>query len=204
MDLMRSLGFLFAVIPVALVPALLLINQHTVWPAIITYHAYCVAVPLTCRRISPHDSETPRPWLSPTLLVTALLIAVGELGPWASVQHWLPTAWLRVVGTASPWWIFVTYSLLVNAACEEFFWRGFILPVTRIGLGGVLLWAMHVAAASVFVDVFSALWLTLPVLIAGLGWGWMRTHYKTLWPCIATHVAADLALLRIAARLTEP
>jgi membrane protease YdiL (CAAX protease family) len=60
---------------------------------------------------------------------------------------------------------------------------------------------MHAAAASIFVNAFAATLLTLPTLLAGLAWGWMRQRFGSLWPAFLTHVAADVAILRMAATL---
>ena len=38
---------------------------------------------------------------------------------------------------------------------------------------------------------------------AGLAWGWLRRRTGALWPCVITHVAADAALLRVAASLLD-
>ena len=69
--------------------------------------------------------------------------------------------------------------------------------------GGVLFWFMHAAAASIFVNAFAATCLTVPTLFAGLAWGWMRQRFGSPWPAFLTHLAADVAILRVATMLVR-
>jgi hypothetical protein len=97
----------------------------------------------------------------------------------------------------------VIYSLLVNPFSEEYFWRGFLLPKTGIIQGAMLFWLLHVMTVIIFVEPLKAILLTLPVLAAGLLWGWMRRRFGTLWPCFITHLAANMAILWIAPQVMK-
>jgi membrane protease YdiL (CAAX protease family) len=43
----------------------------------------------------------------------------------------------------------------------------------------------------------------MPTLFAGLTWGWMRQSFGSLWPAFLTHLAADVAILRVATTLVQ-
>ena len=77
------------------------------------------------------------------------------------------------------------------------------MPKTGVVWGGLLFWLMHATAAAVFVGLVAAVWVTLPALVAGLAWGWMRQTFGTLWPGLLTHLAADVAILRTASALLQ-
>jgi membrane protease YdiL (CAAX protease family) len=197
-----TLGAIFGLLPAVLVPALLLVSAESLWPAVLAYHGLCLGVPLAFRCL-PRDAgvvpATPRRWLPLTLAVCLLLLASAEaVVRRVDVKPLLPDGWEALLALAQPWWVFVAYSLLVNALLEEYFWRGFLLPRTGMIGGGVLFWVMHAAAGSVFVGTFAALVFSLPTLLAGILWGSARERFGTLWPCLLTHVAADAAILRVA------
>lgn len=205
---MSRLTIPLAFLPAMIVPLLLVIARGSLWPAVIGYHAFCVSAPLAFR-CSPREaglvlSRTAR-WLPLTVTLSVLLLAVGEAArrSISSVEPLLPAGWERLLESAHPWWAFVTYSLVVNAFCEEYLWRGFLLRKTGIVLGGAFFWLMHATAACVFIDVLAAVWLTLPALLAGWAWGWMRQRFGTLWPSLVTHLAADMAILRAASALVQ-
>jgi membrane protease YdiL (CAAX protease family) len=184
----------------------LLVASNSLWPAVIVYHALCLGAPLAFRcfaRDAGLVRSDVRLWLPLTLALSVLLLAGGELGRWVGIGPLLPAGWQRLLERAHPWWAFVTYSLVVNAFSEEYLWRGFLLPKTGVALGAALFWLMHATAASVFVGPLAAVWLTLPALLAGLAWGWMRQKFGTLWPCLFTHLAADVAVLRAASGLLQ-
>jgi len=196
-----------AFLPAVVVPVLL-VAGGSLWPAVIGYHASCVGVPLAFRcstREAGLVRSGARRWLPFTLTLSVLLLAGGEVGSrWISdVEPLLPVGWERLIECARPWWAFVTYSLVVNAFCEEYLWRGFLLPKTGIAWGAALFWLMHATAASVFVGLVAAVWVSLPALFAGVAWGWMRQRFGSLWPSLLTHLAADVAILRTASALLQ-
>lgn len=196
-----------AFLPAVVVPVLL-VAGGSLWPAVIVYHAFCVSAPLAFRcfaRESGLVRSGARRWLPLTLTLSVLLLVAGEVGSrWINdVEPLLPVGWERLLERAHPWWAFVTYSIVVNAFCEEYLWRGFLLPKTGVRWGAVLFWLMHATAASVFVGLPAAVWVTLPTLFAGVAWGWMREKFGSLWPSFLTHLAADVAILRAASALLQ-
>jgi len=193
-----------AILPLLVVPTLLVVAKGSLWPAVLGYHALCLGLPLVYRHGFTEVGFTvsnARRWVPLAGAISIAVLAVGEVGRHVNVATLLPAGWERVLSLAHPWWAFVIYSILVNAFCEEYLWRGFLLPRTGVAWGGVLFWLMHAAAATVFVDAFAATWLTVPTLFAGLVWGWMRQRFGSLWPAFLTHLAADVAILRMAATL---
>jgi len=201
---MRSRPALLAILPMVVVPTLLVIAKESLWPAVIGYHALCLGLPLVYRHGLTEAGSTvsnARRWLPLAGAVSIGVLVAGEVGRHVSLVTLLPSGWERVLSLARPWWAFVIYSIVVNAFCEEYLWRGFLLPRTGIAWGGILFWLMHAAAASIFVNAFAAIWLTVPTLFAGLAWGWMRQRFGSLWPAFLTHVAADVAILRVATTL---
>jgi membrane protease YdiL (CAAX protease family) len=195
-----------AILPLLVVPTLLVIAKGSLWPEVIGYHALCLGLPLVYRHGLTKAGFTvsnARRWLPLAGAVSIAVLAAGEVGRHVNLVTLRPAGWERVLSLAHPWWAFVVYSILVNAFCEEYLWRGFLLPRTGIALGGVLFWLMHAAAATVFVNAFAATWLTVPTLFAGLIWGWMRQRFGSLWPAFLTHLAADVAILRVATMLVR-
>ena len=201
---MRSRSALLAILPIVVVPTLLVVAKESLWPALLGYHGLCLGLPLAYR-FGPTEAgftmSNPRRWLPLAGAVSIAVLAAGEVGRHVSLVTLLPAGWERVLSLAQPRWAFVTYSVVVNAFCEEYLWRGFLLPRTGVARGGVLFGLMHAAAASIFVNPFAAAWVTLPTLFAGLAWGWMRRRFGSLWPPVLTHLAADVAILRVAATL---
>ena len=195
-----------AILPLLVVPTLLVVAKRSLWPAVLGYHALCLGLPLIYRHGLTEAGFTvsnARRWLPLAGAVSIAVLAAGEVGRHVSLVTLLPDGWERVLSLAHPWWAFVIYSIVVNAFCEEFLWRGFLLPRTGVAWGGALFWLMHAGAASIFVNAFAATCLTVPALLAGLVWGWMRQRFGSLWPAFLTHLAADIAILRVATTLVQ-
>ncbi len=196
-----------ALLPAVIVPTLLVLSKESIWPAILAYHALCVVAPLTFRcslKEAGLGRSQMRRWLPLTMMLSVFLLRTGVVGSQVFLaKTLLPEGWKQVLGRIRPWWAFVAYSVLVNALCEECFWRGFLLPKTGIVGGAAFFWLMHAAAASVFLDLLAAVWFTLPALVAGLMWGWMRRRFETLWPSLITHLATDMAILWVGSGLLQ-
>ncbi len=193
-----------------LLPAVLLAGLlaafPTVWPAFLAYHALCIIAPMV-NRVSLKDAGLVRgdakSWLPLVLVLAVVLVGASEL-----LRHrldprtLLPPGWQHLLARTNPRWLYIAYTLTVNATCEELYWRGFLLPRTGILWGSVAFWSMHVAAGLVLVSPQATLRVTLPVLLAGVAWGWMRQRYGTLWPGILTHFAANAAVLGMTSGLS--
>ncbi len=87
---------------------------------------------------------------------------------------------------------------------EQIFWRGFLLPKSGVLPGGALFGFMHFAGLAVVLRPLDAALLALPATFAGVFWGWMRKTSGSLWPCIATHVAADAGILLLFDAIRRP
>jgi membrane protease YdiL (CAAX protease family) len=201
-----SAATLFWCLLPAVLIAGLLAAFPTVWPAFLAYHALCIIAPLA-NRVSLKDAGfvrgDARSWLPLALGLAVVLVGTSEL-----LRHTLdprpllPPGWQQLLARTSPRWLYIAYTLTVNATCEELYWRGFLLPRTGILWGGVAFWSMHVAAGLVLVGPLATLRATLPVLLAGLVWGWMRKRFGSLWPGILTHFAANAAVLGMTSGLS--
>lgn len=192
-------AFCVAVAPAVVVTTLLLLVEDSLWPAVLTYHALCLGIPLAGRcsfREAGLVLSDWRRWLLPTTALSVLLLAAGAAAPrMIDVETFLPHGWEPLLPLTEPWSMFVAYSLCINPFLEEYFWRGFLLPKTGVLGGAALFWIMHMSAASVLLAAFDAVWITLPAFVAAVVWGFMRQRFQTLWPCVITHAAADAAIL---------
>lgn len=84
--------------------------------------------------------------------------------------------------------------LVFIAPAEEVFWRGLIQRRLAVRLGP---WAGWIFASLMYAAVHVwALNLTLfaAALMCGLFWGWIMLRYRSLWPCIISHVVWDLVI----------
>jgi membrane protease YdiL (CAAX protease family) len=91
--------------------------------------------------------------------------------------------------------LFAILGIVVNPFLEEYYWRGFLLPRTGVLAGAIMFGFLHFAALAPLMPWSNALLLSVPPLLAGLAWGWMRRAFDTLWPSIITHAAADAGIL---------
>ncbi len=89
----------------------------------------------------------------------------------------------------------------VNPLMEEFYWRGFLYRKFRDYGGGIwvgLLFAIHhfVIFRSWFEPIPLAIAL-VGLAIVGVGFNWLYNKTNNLWPCLATHCAADITIMAI-------
>jgi membrane protease YdiL (CAAX protease family) len=194
---------LFSLLPVFAVPVMLvLFRDSSVWPAVIVYHALCWIVPLVSRlslKAAGFGPGEPQQWIRRTLFLALILLTAGETVHFLIATQRLRPFWEHVLPLMQPWRLYVVYSLLLNPASEEFYWRGFLLKRMSPLRNAWLFWLMHAAVAMVFDEPLRAIWFTLPAFAFGLVCALMRRQYGTLWPCILIHLAADIAILRGAA-----
>src|SRR4029079_16424274 len=86
--------YLLAVIPTILVPGMLLLFPKTVWHAAISYHAYCLAIPLLFKSKDGLRAGVLRDWLPLAGMLAALTILVGEFVlHFGDVRVLLPPGW---------------------------------------------------------------------------------------------------------------
>jgi membrane protease YdiL (CAAX protease family) len=190
-----------------MVPALLLAIPSSIWPAVVAYHAYCLAA-----SFGWPDEEAFRPLRAGSrggravLLVCLVLVAAGEVAARYGLVtiDLLPDGWRELAERARPWRAFAVYSLAMNGYVEERFWRGALLARTGVRRGAAAFGLLHAAAIGALAGLPAALAAGAVTALAGLLWGGLRRRSGTLWPCVITHVAADAAILRVAWALLEP
>ena len=89
----------------------------------------------------------------------------------------------------------------VNPLMEEFYWRGFLYRKFREHGGGIwvgLLFAVHHYV--IFRSWFEPIPLSIALAglaIVGVGFNWLYNRTDNLWPCLATHCAADITIMTI-------
>lgn len=190
---------------------------------VLWYHALCLFIPLVVRRpLGEMVRDTglerwdARRWALPAAAIGAAMI----VGIWAGVQFlkgWQMAGYEAgvliaggnsafdsfrpLVPNMEPLWLVGFYAVAVNPVVEEYYWRGFLLPRSGVLWGAFFFWLTHYAAMRLFLAWHVAFLLSVPVFAAGAVWGWMRRRYGSLWPCILTHFAADLAIVAAALQL---
>ena len=175
-----ALGGLFAALPV--------------------YHGAClVALAVDRRRVR---ARLTRPsarwvWLSMALVLGGLGLSLllprpGDVG---SILR------DRVFGgSEGRFWLFAAYSMAVHCWAEELFWRGVVDPRSAPA-NAVGFYLQHAAPMAVFLGSPWGVLLAVPAGAAGLFWSIVSRRSGSLWPALASHAAADLAILAIARTL---
>lgn len=100
--------------------------------------------------------------------------------------------------------------LLCNGLMEEIFWRGYIFeklksagrivlhPRTIIFLTAVFYTSYHLATILTFFPLSPvSMLLIFSVLIAGLGWGWLKNYYQNLWAPAIGHILATAGYMTV-------
>ncbi len=125
------------------------------------------------------------------LAATATLYGLFALGRYAAVSL-LPFAEEQIGGIyaikqeAAPGLIALIL-LFVTSPCEEIFWRGFLQKHYVAALGERRGWLLA-SAVYAGVHVFSGNFiLTGAALVAGLFWGRVYLHTRSLYVCILSH-----------------
>ena len=166
-------------------------------PAVLVYHAICVTA-LVVRR--PRMGPAAGRWMA---ISTALVL--GGLG--AALLLPRPAdvgTLLRDRVFAGRFWLFAAYSMAVHCWAEELFWRGVVDPRSAAA-NAVGFYLQHAIPIAVFLE--SPWWgaaLSIPAGAAGLYWSWVSRRSGSLWPALASHAAADLAILAIVRSLAFP
>ncbi len=127
----------------------------------------------------------------------AFLYVVFVIGSWASRQI-LPFAGGQIADIydmrgIAPTWLVATVLAVIIAPGEEVFWRGYVQGTLAFNLGDTRGWLL-MAAFYALVHVWA--WnfmLIASALICGLFWGYLSYRFKSLVPCIISHVIWDLA-----------
>jgi membrane protease YdiL (CAAX protease family) len=186
--------------PAAIIAAAVRLGIGYHWIAVTLYHIFCVLVPLLMRRTAAEAGlarSGGRRWIVATAVLSALLLFGMRFGGgWLYGQDIVvPRDSRALLLHIEPFTLIVLDSILINPFAEEYFWRGFLLPRSGIVLGAALFGFMHFAGIVHYMPPLTAMLLSLPTLVEGLAWGWMRRASGSLWPCVVTHMAADAGIL---------
>lgn len=112
----------------------------------------------------------------------------------------LLVAW-GFIGPAEIWLILVL--LLLNPVLEEVYWRGYMFEKVRntgnaakaIAVTGVFYTLYHVLTTMQLFEVAYTLVAVIPVLIAGLFWGYVRERTGSITATIIGHALGDLGIV---------
>jgi hypothetical protein len=177
-----------------------LLLLHSAWVALVSYHLIAISVML----LSKHDMGFRRVGQSTRLLVPTISAALGAsagvilIGVWSvsGLDRSLP-GYIRGSGLGGgAWTLFMAYFVIVNPWVEESFWRDFLSnPGRRPVLNDFLFSGYHLI---VFAGLLNSLLLAVSfVVLAVISWFWRQANRLngSLLPSIASHIAADLAVV---------
>ena len=128
----------------------------------------------------------------------AFLYVLFVIGSWAS-RRLLPFAPNEIAGIyalreLAPPWAVAPLLAVVIAPCEEIFWRGYVQNTIAFRFGDSRGWIL-MAAVYALVHVWSLnVMLVASALVCGLFWGFLFFRFKSLIPCLISHVLWDLAV----------
>jgi len=167
-----------------------------IFAAVAVYHATClVALAVDRRRVR---ERLTRPsarwvWLSLALVLGGLGLSLllprpGDVGSILRDQLF--------GGSEGRFWLFAAYSMAVHCWAEELFWRGVVDPRSAAA-NAVGFYLQHAAPMALFLESPWGVLLAVPAGASGLFWSFVSRRAGTLWPAVASHAAADLAILGI-------
>jgi membrane protease YdiL (CAAX protease family) len=177
-----------------------LLLLHSAWVALISYHLTAILVMLLSKhdlsfRGVGHRTRLLLPTISAVLGASAGVILIGM---WSifGLDRSLP-GYMRDSGlSGGAWTLFMAYFVIVNPWVEEFFWRGFLRnPGRGPVLNDFLFSGYHLI---VFATLLNPLLLAVSfVVLAVTSCFWRQANRMngSLLPSIASHVAADLAVV---------
>jgi len=171
-----------------------------IFAAIPVYHAAClVALAVDRRRVRARMTWPPGTsrwlWLSIGLVLGGLGLSLllprpGDVGTILRDRLF--------GGSEGRFWLFAAYSMAVHCWAEELFWRGVVDPRSSAA-NAVGFYVQHAAPIALFLgSPLQGVALALPAGAAGLFWSFASRRAGTLGPALASHAAADLAILAIA------
>ena len=129
---------------------------------------------------------------------TIFLYVIFVIGAWIS-RELLPFAHEQIgsiyeIRNLAPRWVVVLLLAAIIAPAEEIFWRGYVQSTFAFRFGDVRGWLL-MSAAYALVHIWS--WnfmLVASALVCGLSWGYLFYRFKSLLPCVISHVLWDLAV----------
>jgi membrane protease YdiL (CAAX protease family) len=132
------------------------------------------------------------------IAAAAFLYVIFVIGSWAS-REILPFASEEIgsiyaIRDLAPRWVVVVLLTVIIAPCEEIFWRGYVQSTLAFRFGDARGWLL-MAAVYALVHIWS--WnfmLVAAALVCGLFWGYLLYRFKSLVPCLISHIIWDLAV----------
>lgn len=126
------------------------------------------------------------------------LYVIFVIGAWIS-REMLPFAHGQIgsiyeIRDLAPRWVVVLLLAAIIAPAEEIFWRGYVQSTLAFRFGDVRGWLLMAAVYSL-VHIWS--WnfmLVASAFVCGLSWGYLLYRFKSLLPCLISHVLWDLAV----------
>lgn len=129
-------------------------------------------------------------WLAFVIVYLQLVAALGApVPPQPQLEQ------LAARGTAMPGFWLVLFGIVVVAPlAEEVLFRGYLLGALLHLLPPT---AAQLVTAAAFGAVHGAAYM-LPVGLLGLLFGWLRTRYGSLWPCVSAHALHNACTVALA------
>lgn len=179
--------------------------------AVAAYHGICAVAILAARKSLAAEFAKPPGTATWSLGASALM--AGAVVALAAAVTPDPALLETIRRDLFPWppagfLAFAVYSILVHVPLEETFWRGVVLGAfvrrggvaAGVGVNVVCFWLVH-AVPLVLIFGPAGWMLSVPPAVAGAAWAGMRIRAGTLWPGLASHAAADAAILACLWRL---
>jgi membrane protease YdiL (CAAX protease family) len=156
------------------------------------------------------DLQPPR-WRG---LLSGGLLSMSIWGAYLFLQADLDGAGIRrkllSLGILDAYWRLSFFILVVNAAFEEWYWRGFLLdelrnrvkhPALIIGWGALFFGFHHYFTLRPYFPLALTLLFTWATMVAGGIWSWHRLRGWSLTDCYVSHLCVDLTVLILGAIL---
>jgi membrane protease YdiL (CAAX protease family) len=189
----------------AAIVAIGLVFVATSWvhAGILAYHAVCLAAIVRYRKsirsLFVWDRRVAGWTLGTTIVIVGGLLLPLLFWDPSTVRDRSLAVLFPTEGRGRFFVLFAAYTLLAHFWLEEIFWRGAFTDVTA-RLRTVVLanaagfYLVHVVALSWALG-WIGLPLALPTAAAGAIWGYATHRTRSIWPALASHFAADVAIL---------
>ena len=166
----------------------------------------CVVTQIS-RQISRRDSSEWAKILVEDFAGTATILAFHQFGDSLLANHNIPEVLTAWGATQSNLPLLFWFMVLINAPAEELYWRGFVhteLAGRRPRFPAILLTAACYASyhgVTVYLLVANlpvALLFMTAILVAGIGWGYLREKTGSVWPALLGHAGAVIGYMVVA------
>jgi uncharacterized protein len=105
--------------------------------------------------------------------------------------------------TASTWFVFIVYFVLVNPLIEEYFWRGYLgNPTKRLHISDFLYSGFHGLVLMNKMPTGAVIYSLMVLVLAGWFWRQMARADDGLLAPMLSHMAADFTILMAIYRMS--